>query len=97
MRLLVTNAKTIQGAYYAKGTVAEFSDTTGGSYHRLFGWPYADEDGNESETPVYTPPEVIPALSDLTKRQLITEARERGVELPAKATKTEIREILEAR
>ncbi len=35
MKLLVTNAKTINHVYYAKGTVAEFDDTRGGSLHRL--------------------------------------------------------------
>ncbi len=99
MKLLVTNAKTIQGVYYGKGSVAEFGDTTGGSYHRLYGWPYADEDGEVSAAPVYSldselgPP---PVFADLTKPKLKAYAREHDIELPAKATRDDILEILEA-
>ena len=93
MKLLVTNAKTIQGTYYAKGTVAEFDDSRGGSAHRTFGWPYADEEDEVSAAPV----DDGPVFADLTKKELIAYAYNTGVELPAKATKTEIREILEAR
>ncbi len=98
MKLLVTNAKTIGGVYYAKGTVAEFGDTTGGSYHRLYGWPYADEDGEESAAPVYDQelaPE-RPVFADLTKPKLKRYAKEHDIELPAKATRDDILEILEA-
>ena len=102
MKLLVTNAKTINGVYYAKGTVAEFGDTTGGSYHRLYGWPYADEDGEESAAPVYDQelapePELVGSVfADLTKKELIRYAYDHDVELPAKANKGTILEILEA-
>ena len=65
--------------------------------HRIHGWPYADEDGEVSAAPVYTQDLAPgPVLADLTKKQLISYAYDNGVELPAKATKTEIREILEA-
>ncbi len=104
MKLLVTDPKTIRrggkSTYYAMGTVAEFDDTQGGSYHRLFGWPYADEDGEVSAAPVLDSLDEVlagPVLADLTKKQLIVFAADREIELPAKATKTEIREILEAR
>ena len=99
MKLLVTKAITKDGVYYAKGSVAEFSDSLGGSYHRLFGWPYADEDGEVSAAPVYSLDSELgpaPVLADLTKKELIAEANTRGVELPAKANKTRILEILEA-
>ncbi len=98
MKLLVTNAKTIGGVYYAKGTVAEFGDTTGGSYHRLYSWPYADEDGEESAAPVYDQALATgPVLADLTKKELIAYANDNGIELPSQATKREIRAILETR
>ena len=99
MKLLVTNAKTIKGrGYFAKGTIAEFDDTQGGSYHRLFGWPYADEDGEASAAPVYSPESPLaaaPVFADLTKKQLVAYAADHDVELPSGATKAEIREILE--
>ena len=98
MKLLVTKAITKDGVYYAKGMVAELDDARGGSYHRLFGWPYTDEGGEVSAAPVYTQEMAPgPVLADLTKRELRAYAAENNVELPAKATKTEILEIFEAR
>ncbi len=95
MKLLVTKAMTIDHVYYAKGSVAEFDDSRGGSLHRLHGWPYADEDGEVSAAPVYAQEMAPgPVFADLTKKELIAYAYDNGVELPAKATKTEIREIL---
>ncbi len=97
MKLLITKAVTKDGVYYAKGTVADFPDSQGGSYHRLFQWPYADEDGEESAAPVYTQAVyAAPVFADLTKAKLKAYAAEYEIELPVKATRVEILEILEA-
>ena len=96
MKLLVTRALTIDRVYYAEGTVAEFDDSRGGSLHRQWGWTYVDEDGESSAASASSrAPASGPVLAELTKPKLKAYAKEHGIELPAKATKGDILEILE--
>ena len=97
MRLLVTKALTKNGRYYKAGTIVDVPDEQGSSWRGLYGWAYADEDGQETVAPVYDQALAPgPVLADLTKKQLRAYAADNDVKLPVKATKTEILEILEA-
>ncbi len=84
-RYRVTKAIYHQGHYYAVGDVVE----NDGSLARLFAWKKTDARLSE------TPAEADPALAGKSKAELLDLAVERGVEVPVRATKTQIRELLE--
>ena len=81
MAVRVTRAITVYGRYYAVGEVLESTPVVD-SLRRLYGWEVV--------------PEPKRGLSSLSKAELLDLADDRGVEVPASATKAEIRELLES-
>ena len=81
MQYRVTKAIKSNGHYYQVGDVVE----NDGSLARLFGWTKVD-------APVSEPV----SLAGKTKAELLDLAAQRGVEVPAKSSKAQIRELLES-
>ena len=81
-RYRVTKAVTQHGHYFQVGDVVE----NDGSLARLFGWVKVDG-------PVSQP---VDDLAGLSKAELLGVAEERGVEVPAKILKPNLRELLES-
>ena len=82
-RYRVTKAIYSDGHYYQVGDVVE----NDGSLARLFGWKKVDG-------PVSTQP--ADTRAGKTTAELLDLAADRGVEVPAKSTKAQIRELLES-
>ncbi len=79
--LKVTKPITSNGRYYKAGEIVDMGPNEG-VFHRLYGWVYVDDKpAGESVT-------------GLRKAELLHLADERGVEVPAGATKKDIIDLL---
>ncbi len=88
----VTRPITKYGVYYAAGSIQDDSSSVVGSLQRMYHWEKVAA-GSDRQKPS-SPASV--GLEGLSKADLFALAADRGVNVPGRASKSDIRELLES-